>query len=147
MRSCPHRFALDRHPLTKGISMPRPAPMTFGVFIAPFHANDDSPTLSLRHDLALIELADRLGFDEAWVGEHHSTGVERIADPFMALAAAAVRTSRIRLGTGVVSLPYHHPLLVADRTVLLDHLSLGRAMLGVGPGALISDADMMGIAP
>jgi limonene 1,2-monooxygenase len=127
--------------------MARPAPMTFGVFIAPFHANNDSPTLSLRHDLALIELADKLGYDEAWVGEHHSTGVERIADPFMALSAAAVRTSRIRLGTGVVSLPYHHPLLVADRTVLLDHLSYGRAMLGVGPGALISDADMMGIAP
>jgi limonene 1,2-monooxygenase len=127
--------------------MARPDRMDFGIFIAPFHSNDDNPTLTLRHDLELIELADRLGFDEAWVGEHHSTGVERIADPFMVLSAAAVTTSRIRLGTGVVSLPYHHPLMVADRTVLLDHLSRGRAMLGVGPGALISDADMMGIEP
>jgi limonene 1,2-monooxygenase len=127
--------------------MAQPARMSFGVFIAPFHANNDNPTLTLRHDLHLIELADRLGYDEAWVGEHHSTGVERIADPFMVLSAAAVRTSRIRLGTGVCSLPYHHPLMVADRAVLLDHLSFGRAMLGVGPGALISDADMMGIEP
>ena len=127
--------------------MARPDRMDFGIFIAPFHSNDDNPTLTLRHDLGLIQLADQLGFDEAWVGEHHSTGVERIADPFMVLSAAAVSTARIRLGTGVVSLPYHHPLMVADRTVLLDHLSQGRAMLGVGPGALISDADMMGIEP
>ncbi|GAA3516321.1 LLM class flavin-dependent oxidoreductase [Aeromicrobium panaciterrae] len=127
--------------------MAQPDRMDFGVFIAPFHANNDNPTLTLRHDLELIELADKLGFDEAWVGEHHSTGVERIADPFMVLSAAAVQTTRIRLGTGVSSLPYHHPFMVADRVVLLDHLSRGRAMLGVGPGALISDADMMGIEP
>jgi limonene 1,2-monooxygenase len=121
--------------------------MKFGVFIAPFHALNDSPTLSIRRDLDLIELCDQLGYDEAWVGEHHSTGVERIAEPFMLLAAAAERTARIRLGTGVTSLPYHQPLLVADRVVLLDHMSRGRAMLGVGPGALVSDAYMMGIEP
>lgn len=121
--------------------------MSFGLFIAPFHKTNDNPTLSIQRDLELIELADRLGYDEAWVGEHHSTGVEMISDPFMVLSAAAQRTSRIQLGTGVTSLPYHHPLMVADRVVLLDHLSKGRAMLGVGPGALISDADMMGIEP
>ena len=121
--------------------------MKFGVFIAPFHSTKDSPTLSMRRDLELIQNCDYLGFDEAWLGEHHSTGVERIADPFMVLAIAAQTTQRILLGPGVSSLPYHHPLMVADRVVLLDHLSRGRAMLGVGPGALVSDADMMGIEP
>lgn len=122
-------------------------PTNFGVFIAPFHSVDDNPTLTLRRDLDIVELCDKLGYDEAWIGEHHSTGVERITDPFMALAAAGERTSRIRLGTGVTSLPYHQPMMVADRVVLLDHLTRGRAMLGVGPGALISDAQMMGIEP
>src|SRR5579863_6211504 len=103
--------------------------MKFGVFIAPFHAVTDNPTLSIRRDLELIQMCDYLGFDEAWLGEHHSTGVERIADPFMVLAVAAQRTERILLGPGVSSLPYHHPLMVADRVVLLDHLSRGRAML------------------
>jgi limonene 1,2-monooxygenase len=80
-----------------------------------------------------------------WVGEHHSGGIELIASPEQFLAAAAMRTRRIRLGTGVVSLPYHHPFMVAQRIVLLDHLSHGRAMLGVGPGALPLDASMLGI--
>jgi limonene 1,2-monooxygenase len=63
------------------------------------------------------------------------------------IAAAAERTRHIRLGTGVVSLPYHHPLMVADRWVLLDHLTRGRVMFGAGPGALPSDAYMMGVDP
>ena len=88
-----------------------------------------------------------MGYDEAWIGEHHSGGFEIIACPEVFIAAAASRTTRIRLGTGVVSLPYHHPLMVADRIVLLDHLTRGRVMLGVGPGALVDDARMMGIDP
>ena len=107
----------------------------------------ENPTLAIRRALDLIEWCDELGMDEAWIGEHHSTGHEIIADPFMIMAAAAERTKRIRLGPGVVSLPYHHPFIVADRIVQFDHMSMGRAMLGVGPGALISDADMMGIEP
>jgi limonene 1,2-monooxygenase len=107
--------------------------MKFGVFIAPFHTLNDNPTLSIRRDIDLIEYCDQLGYDEAWVGEHHSTGVERIADPFLILAAAAGQTSRIKI--------------VADRVVQLDHMTYGRAMLGVGPGALVSDAVMMGIEP
>ncbi len=87
------------------------------------------------------------GFDEAWFGEHHSGGYELIACPEVFIAAAAERTKHIRLGTGVVSLPYHHPLMVADRWVLLDHLTRGRVMFGTGPGALPSDAYMMGIDP
>jgi limonene 1,2-monooxygenase len=90
---------------------------------------------------------DELAFDEAWIGEHHSAGWEIIASPEVFIATAAERTKHIRLGTGVVSLPYHHPLMVANRMVLLDHLTRGRAMLGVGPGALTSDALMLGIDP
>jgi limonene 1,2-monooxygenase len=122
-------------------------PLRFGVFMAPFHPVGQNPTLALERDLQLLEHLDRLGFDEAWIGEHHSGGYELIAAPDIFIAAAAARTRRIRLGTGVLSLPYHHPLIVADRMVLLDHLTRGRAMLGVGPGQLISDALMLGIEP
>ncbi len=101
----------------------------------------------MQRDLELIAHCDRLGFDEAWVGEHHSAAWETILDPAVFLAAAGERTSRIRLGSGVVSLPYHHPMMVVDRFVQLDYLTRGRAMLGVGPGALVSDAVMMGIEP
>jgi limonene 1,2-monooxygenase len=119
--------------------------LKFGIFMAPFHRAGENPTLALERDLQLIEHLDRLGFEEAWIGEHHSAGWEIIADPAIFIAAAAARTQRIMLGTGVTSLPYHHPLMVADRMVMLDHLTRGRAMLGVGPGALTSDAYMMGI--
>ncbi len=121
--------------------------MSFGIFMAPFHRVGDNPTLALERDLELIELLDRLGYDEAWIGEHHSAGWEIIASPEVMIAAAAQRTRHIMLGTGVTSLPYHHPLIVADRMVQLDHMTRGRAMLGVGPGALTSDALMMGIEP
>ncbi len=120
-------------------------PLRFGIFHAPFHPVGQNPTLALHQDLDLIEHLDRLGFDEAWIGEHHSAGYEIIASPEVFIATVAQRTSRIRLGTGVSSLPYHHPLMLADRMVLLDHLTRGRIMFGVGPGALPSDAFMMGI--
>ena len=125
----------------------RPKRMKFGIFLAPFHRVGENPTLALKRDMKLIELLDELGYDEAWIGEHHSFGREIIADPVVFMAAAAERTKRIKLGTGVLSLPYHHPLMVADRMVQLDHMTEGRVMLGCGPGALTSDAHMMGIPP
>ncbi|HLF80045.1 MAG TPA: LLM class flavin-dependent oxidoreductase [Dehalococcoidia bacterium] len=127
--------------------MTLPDRMKFGIFLAPFHPLGENPTLSMERDLELIQLLDHLGYDEAWVGEHHSAGWEIIASPEVFIAAAAERTKHIRLGTGVVSLPYHHPLMVANRMTLLDHLTRGRVMLGVGPGALTSDALMLGIDP
>ncbi len=119
--------------------------LNFGIFLAPFHRPGDNPTYALRRDMELIEKLDELGFDEAWIGEHHSAGWEIIASPEIFIAAAAERTRNIRLGSGVTSLPYHHPLLVAQRFVQLDHMTKGRVMLGCGPGALVSDAYMMGI--
>ncbi len=121
--------------------------LKFGIFMGPFHPLGENPTLALERDLELIQWLDYLGFDEAWVGEHHSAGWETIASPEIFLAVAAERTKHIKLGTGVVSLPYHHPLMTADRMVLLDHLTRGRVMFGVGPGALPSDALMIGLDP
>lgn len=122
-------------------------PLRFGIFLAPFHPVGQNPTVALERDLELVVRLDELGFDEAWFGEHHSAGYEIIASPEVFIAAASQRTRHIRLGTGVSSLPYHHPLMLADRMVLLDHLTRGRVMMGVGPGALPSDAYMMGIDP
>jgi len=119
--------------------------LKFGIFLAPFHRLGENPTLALARDMELIEWLDWLGYDEAWIGEHHSAGWELIASPELVIAAAAERTKHIKLGSGVTSLPYHHPLLVAQRFVQLDHMTRGRAMLGCGPGALTSDAHMLGI--
>ncbi|MEE2948690.1 MAG: LLM class flavin-dependent oxidoreductase [Chloroflexota bacterium] len=124
-----------------------PKRMKFGVFMAPFHRVGENPTLALERDLELLQWLDTLGFDEAYIGEHHSAGWETIASPELFMATAAERTRHIRLGTGVTSLPYHHPFMVANRMVQLDHLTRGRVILGCGPGALASDALMLGIKP
>lgn len=121
--------------------------MRFGAFVAPFHSPKGNPTLQLRRDVELAAHLDELGFDEIWYGEHHSGAYETIASPELMIAAAAERTQRIRFGTGVNSVPYHHPYILADRIMQLDHLTRGRVMLGVGPGQLPSDAFMMGIDP
>ncbi len=121
--------------------------LRFGAFLAPHHPIGEHPTLQIQSDLELAKHLDRLGYDEFWVGEHHSTGWEVIASPELFLAAAAERTHRIMLGTAVISLPYHHPFMVAQRIVQLDHQSRGRVIFGSGPGALPSDAHTLGIDP
>jgi len=121
--------------------------LRFGAFIAPHHAAGQNPTVALQRDLELVEHLDRLDFDEVWIGEHHSAGSEIIGSPEIFIAAAAERTKRIKLGTGVTSLSYHNPLWAADRMVLLDHLTRGRVMLGVGPGSLPTDSSMIGLDP
>ena len=123
------------------------ARLKFGAFLAPHHPIGEHPTLQFRRDLDLVEQLDALGYDEFWCGEHHSSGWEMIASPEMFLAAAGERTKRIKLGTGVISLPYHHPFNVAQRMVQLDHMTGGRAIFGSGPGALASDAHTLGIDP
>jgi limonene 1,2-monooxygenase len=119
--------------------------MRFGAFLPPHHPVGEHPTLLIERDLQLAAHLDHLGYDEFWVGEHHSSGWEMIASPELFLAAAGERTSRIKLGTGVVSLPYHHPFTVAQRIVQLDHMTRGRVIFGTGPGALTQDAQMLGI--
>ncbi len=124
--------------------MPR---LRFGAFLAPHHPIGEHPMLQFQRDIALVEQLDKLGYDEFWCGEHHSSGWEMIASPEMFLAAAGQRTSRIKLATGVVSLPYHHPFHVAQRMVQLDYMTGGRAIFGSGPGALASDAHTLGVDP
>ena len=122
-------------------------PLQHGVFLAPYHPNEESPTTWLRRDIELAQHLDKLGFAELWVGEHHSGGFEIIASPDLFIAAAAEVTRRIRFGTGVMTLPYHNPLMVANRMAQLDHQTMGRVSFGFGPGLLMSDALMMGIDP
>ncbi len=124
--------------------MPR---LNFGAFLAPHHPVGENPMLQFRRDLDLVEQLDQLGYDEFWCGEHHSSGWEMIGSPEMFLAAAGERSKRIKLATGVVSLPYHHPFNVAQRMVQLDQMTGGRAIFGSGPGALASDAHTLGIDP
>ncbi|MEU8867277.1 LLM class flavin-dependent oxidoreductase [Streptomyces umbrinus] len=120
--------------------------LKFGTFMAPFHCLiGQDPTAAYERDMDVIKHMDKLGFEEAWVGEHHSCGHELIPDPMSFIAWAAPQTEHIKLGTGVVSLPYHNPLWVADRALFLDRLLRGRFMLGLGPGALPTDATMIGI--
>jgi limonene 1,2-monooxygenase len=121
--------------------------LRFGVVLTPLHSAKVSPTLAIRQDIELMELLDNLGFDEAWIGEHHSGGSEIIGSPEIFIAAAAERTSRIKFGTGVTSVTYHNPLWVAERMVQLDHMTRGRVMLGVGPGSLPTDSAMIGLTP
>ena len=123
------------------------ARLKFGAFLAPHHPIGEHPLLQFRRDLDFVEQIDALGYDEFWCGEHHSSGWEMIASPEMFLAAAGERTKRIKLGTGVISLPYHHPYNVAQRMVQLDWMTGGRAIFGSGPGALASDAHTLGIDP
>ena len=117
-----------------------------GIFLAPFHPLSESPLLALERDMDLLVHLDRLNYHEAWVGEHHSAGFEIISCPEMFIAGAAERTRHIRLGTGVVSLPYHNPFTLASRMMQLDYQTRGRAMFGVGPGSLVYDATKMGLA-
>lgn len=119
--------------------------LRFGAFCGPHHPLNENPTLCLQRDLELAEHLEYLGFDELWYGEHHSAGWELIASPEVMIAAAAERTKRIKLGSAVSSVPYHQPLMLAERFSQLDHMTRGRAMIGMGPGSLASDAKMMGI--
>lgn len=123
----------------------RAANLRIGVFVAPFHPLDENPALCFQRDIELAEWADRIGFSEFWYGEHHTGGYEISASPELMIAAASQRTRQIRFGTGVVSLPYHNPLMVANRIAQLDQLTMGRVIFGAGPGLLVSDGHMLGL--
>ncbi|WP_267616491.1 LLM class flavin-dependent oxidoreductase [Gordonia bronchialis] len=120
--------------------------LKFGTFLAPIHKPGQNPTLLLQRDLEFVTRLEELGYDEAWFGEHHSAGSEIYASPEIMIAAAGERTKRIKLGTGVTSVSYHNPLWAAERMVMLDHLTHGRVMFGLGPGSLPTDAAMLGLS-
>ena len=120
------------------------APLRFGAFTPPIQRPDQNPTLALERVLEMVDWLDKVGYDEAWFGEHHNGGWELIPCPEIFIAAASQRTKHIKLATGVTTLPYHHPFMVAERMVTLDHLTRGRVIFGVGPGSLSWDAHILG---
>ncbi|MEC7489542.1 MAG: LLM class flavin-dependent oxidoreductase [Pseudomonadota bacterium] len=119
--------------------------MKFSFFMMPTHRPSENPTLAFHRDIDLIPYVESLGYDSFNIGEHHSGGWETMPSPEMALSMAAAKTGRIRLGTSVVNLPFHHPFHVAERMAFLDHLSYGRATLGIGPSSLVTDKKLFNI--
>jgi len=113
-----------------------------GLFTMPFHHPDRDWTAILEEDQEAIVLADRLGFTEAFVGEHFTSWSERITSPLVFLATLIPRTTQIRFGTGVINLPQLHPATVAAHAAMFDHLCRGRFILGIGPGGLVSDLEL-----
>ena len=130
--------------LTGGSASSRPS-LRFGMFMGPFHATNLDPTYALERDLELVELSTGSASTKPGSASITRRRYELIAAPEVFIAAAAERTKHIRLGTGVKSLPYHHPFMLAEPMAQLDHMTRGRVMFGVGPGALPSDAKMIGI--
>jgi len=119
--------------------------MKFSIFMMPLHYPTENPSLAFDRDISLIHYADELGYDEFFIGEHHSGGWETMPAPEMVLAKASAQAHRIHLGTSVISAPFHHPFHVAERMAFLDHLTRGRAILGVGPCALVTDKKLFGL--
>ncbi|WP_160119829.1 LLM class flavin-dependent oxidoreductase [Rhodovarius lipocyclicus] len=118
--------------------------MKLGLFMMPLH-----PSHRLMHEIIeenadKIIHADQIGFDEAWVGEHFSATTEPLSAPMMFMASLLRQTKNIVFGTGVVSLPNHHPAIVAAEAAQFDHLSRGRFIFGIGPSGLASDHELFG---
>ncbi|MDA8048983.1 MAG: LLM class flavin-dependent oxidoreductase [Rhodospirillales bacterium] len=118
--------------------------MRSGLFMMPLHPPDRPLAETAAEDADKIVLADQLGLEEAWVGEHFSAASEPLASPLMFLASVLPRTRRIRFGTGVIGLGYHHPAIVAAEAAQFDQMSRGRLILGIGAGGLASDAELFG---
>jgi len=119
----------------------------YGMFIMPFHPPSKSPGQCYDEDLELIIRAEELGFDEFWIGEHHTMKYENIVMPEIFIARALGETSTIRMGPAPVCLQQHHPAHVACRLAFLDHLSGGRLNLCFGPGSVTADQELYGIDP
>ncbi|HET7670052.1 MAG TPA: LLM class flavin-dependent oxidoreductase [Burkholderiales bacterium] len=119
--------------------------MRLGFFTMPLHPRSRHPAVTLQEDRAAILLADRLGFHDAFVGEHLTDPEENVTNSFIFLATLISETKSIRLATGTSNLSHSHPALVAAHAAMFDHLAKGRFIFGVSPGALSSDAEALGI--
>lgn len=120
--------------------------MKLSYFMMPVHHRDKDYHTSLEEDVEAVELADRLGFEEVWVGEHHCSSVEPITSPLLFMANLIARTRRIKLATGVICMSQYHPALIAGHAAMFDHLSQGRFIMGIGPGGLPPDFELFGVA-
>ncbi len=105
--------------------------MKLGLFMMPLHDPKRNYTEILQQDREAILLAERLGYDEAWVGEHYSAATEPIPDPLQFMATLIPVTKSIKFGTSVLNLPQHHPAVVAGNCAMFDHLAAGRFIMGI----------------
>ncbi len=119
--------------------------MELSYFMMPIHHKDKDYHTSLAEDIEAIEFADKLGFAEAWVGEHHCSAVEPITSPLMFMANLIARTRQIKLATGVICMSQYHPALIAGHAAMFDHLAQGRFVMGIGPGGLPPDFELFGV--
>jgi len=119
--------------------------MRLGYFAMPMHPGDRAWQETLREDRRAVILADRLGYHDAFIGEHLTDRLENITNSLLFLATLISDTSSIRLATGTANLSHAHPALIATSAAMFDHLANGRFILGVSPGALRSDAELLGI--
>lgn len=119
----------------------------YGMFIMPFHPPEKPTAQAYDEDLELIVQAEELGFDEFWIGEHHTMRYENIVMPEIFIARALGETNRIRMGPAPVCLQQHNPAHVACRLAMLDHLSKGRLNLCFGAGSVTSDQELYGCDP
>jgi alkanesulfonate monooxygenase SsuD/methylene tetrahydromethanopterin reductase-like flavin-dependent oxidoreductase (luciferase family) len=120
--------------------------MRLGLFMMPVHPPTRAMHEVLAEDTEKCLLADRLGFDEMFLGEHFSAWSEPYPSPLMFMAALIARTRNLDFGTGVISLPNRHPAIVAGEAAQFDHMSRGRFIFGIGTGSLVSDFELLGNA-
>ena len=119
--------------------------MKAGLFMMPSHPPERETIKAQEWDLDVIVLAEKMGFSEAWIGEHFTSPWEPVPSPDLLIAQALMRTKKIKLGTGAHLLPFHHPVELAHRVAYLDHLAQGRYMFGIGSGGLQSDHELFNV--
>ena len=118
--------------------------MKLGMFMMPIHPTHRPLAETLREDREAVLLADQLGYEEAFIGEHVTDRAETITSSLMFLSSLVHDTRQIKLGTGTINLPNAHPAAVAAQVAMLDHMLEGRFIMGISPGGLLSDAEVFG---
>ncbi len=118
--------------------------MQLGFFVMPIHPVGRPLHETLKEDRELTLLAEKLGFVEGFVGEHVTDAAETITSSLIFIAWLLGETKTIRLGSGTINLPNHHPVRVAAEVAMIDHMAEGRFMMGISPGGLLSDAEVFG---
>lgn len=119
--------------------------MKLSYFMMPVHHRDKDYQTALAEDVEATVLADKLGFAEVWVGEHHGSSVEPITSPLLFMASLIPQTQRITFATGVICMPQYHPAQIAGHAAMFDHLAKGRFIMGVGPGGLPPDFELFDV--
>ena len=119
--------------------------MKYSMFMMPLHPPGRNISQTLQEDRQAVILADRLGYSEAYVGEHVTDAAETVTSSMIFLASLIAETKQIMLGTGTLNLPNSHPAAIAANAAMLDHLLQGRFIMGISPGGLMSDAELFEI--